>query len=204
MSRRRPARKIEPLERLRRYKERAKQLMDNELSKTGFDYGFKLHADAMGETYKLEVTSKEPRPDLLAGLLAISRQFINDDEPIHQSKVFHILQQGLTDDYLKGQLTKAMKVWKQVMKTDGIQLIYNGKELSPLYVTDMWINDTVHSYIRDPEKEAMLKHMQPYERAIMRTKFFECLQNAGQIIRYFHFVIRKALDEGLLDTSKMT
>jgi hypothetical protein len=97
-----------------------------------------------------------------------------------------------------------MKDWKQVMKTDGIQLIYNGKELSPLYVTDMWINDTVHSYIRDPEKEAMLKYMQPPERAIMRTKFFGCLHSAAQIIRYFHFVIRKALDEGLLDTSRAT
>jgi hypothetical protein len=96
MSRRRHPKQIEPLEQLRRYKERAEQLMENELSKTGFDYGFKLHADAMGETHKLEVTSKEPRPDLLAGLLTIFRQFINDDEPIHQSKVYHTLQQCLT------------------------------------------------------------------------------------------------------------
>ena len=66
---RRQQREIEPLEQLRRYKERAEQLMDNELSKTGFDYGFKIHVDAMTDIHKVEVSSKEPRADLLIGLL---------------------------------------------------------------------------------------------------------------------------------------
>lgn len=193
----------DPIEQLRKYKERVEQMMDNELSKTGFDYGFEIHYSTMEDDPGITVKSKEPRADLLIGLLVIFRQFINNDEIIQQSKVYHTLKQCLTDEYLKGELEKAMKDWKRVMKEDGMSLIYNGKELTPLYLTEMWINDTVHSSVHDPERAAILKHMQPQDRAIMRAKFFTCLQGACRVLVYFHFVITKALDKGLLDTSKM-
>src|SRR5207253_1835816 len=108
----------------------------------------------------------------------------------------------LTDDFLKGELAKARKDWNTILKQDAMHLNYNGKVLTPLFITDMWINDAVHSYVSDPEKAAILKHMTDLEKAVMRPKFFTCIHKAIHIINYVNSVVSKALDEGLIDTSK--
>jgi hypothetical protein len=194
--------KIDPLEQLRKYNNRVQLLKDNELLKTGLGGGYRMTFSTMGESPAMTVSSNEPRSDLLIGLLGVFRQFINNDEQINQYKVFNTLHLCLTDDHLKGELIKARVDWSKIMKSDGMGLIYNGQELTPLFVTDMWINDALHSDIDEPLKAAILKNMLPHERAPMRHKFFTCIANACLVIGYVDFVIRKALKEGLIDVTK--
>jgi hypothetical protein len=202
MSRKQP-KKIDPIEQLRKYSHRVKLLQENELSKTGFGGGFKMTFNTMGDSPTMAVSQTEPRNDLLIGFLGVFRQFINDNEQINQYKIFNTLHQCLTDDYLKGELIKARASWTKIMKTDGMSITYNGHELTPLFVTDMWINDALHSDIDEPLKAAILKNMRPHERAPMRYKFFLCITNACLVIGYVDFVITKALDEELLDFTKI-
>ncbi len=156
----------------------------------------------MGDKPEMTVSSNEPRSDLLIGFLGIFRQFVNDNEQINQYKVFNTLHQCLTDEHLKGELVKARAEWSEIMKADGMGLVYNGQELTPLFVTDMWINDALHSDIDEPLKAAILKNMLPHERAPMRYKFFLYLAKACRVIAYIDFVITKAFNEGLLNVTK--
>jgi hypothetical protein len=201
MSRKQP-KKIDPLEQLRVYQDRVQRLWDNELSKTGLGGGYTMAWNTMGEKPTMTVSQEEPRSDLLTGFLGVFRQFINNNEQINQFKVFSTLQLCLTDEHLKGELIKARADWSKIMKTDGMTLVYNGKELDPLFLTDMWINDALHSDMQEPLKAAILKNMLPHERPPMRYKFFLCVTNACDIIAYVDFIITKALKEGLIDVTK--
>ena len=201
MSKKQP-KKIDPLEQLRIYQDRVQRLKDNELLKTGLGGGYKLTFSTMGESPTITVSQNEPRNDLLTGLLGIFRQFINNDEQINQYRVFNTLHLCLTDDYLRGELIKARANWSEIMESDGMSLVYNDKELTPLFLTDMWINDALHSEIKEPLKAAILRNMLPHERAPMRYKFFLCVTYACQIIGYVDHVITKALKEGLIDVTR--
>jgi hypothetical protein len=196
------SKKIDPLEQLRKYGERVQRLKENELSKTGFGGGYKMTFSTMGQSPTMTVSQDEPRSDLLTGFLGVFRQFINEKEKINQYKIFKTLQLCLTDDYLKGELIKARGRWSEILKTDGMTLIYDGEELTPLFLTDMWINDALHSDINEPLKAAILKNMRPHERAPMRYKFFLCVERACRVIGYVDFVITKSLNEGLIDATK--
>lgn len=196
---RRQERELKPIEQLHIYKERVELLMENELSKTGFGGGCKI---TFTREQGIEVESNEPRSDLLIGFLGVFRQFINNDEPIYQNKIFNLLQLYLTDEHLKGELIKARQSWDELMARDMMSYERNGKDYSPLFITDMWTKDALHSYIRDPEKAALLKQLLPAEKAILRTRFFNCITKACSVINYVYIVITKAFDEGLLDFSQ--
>ncbi|MEK6288069.1 MAG: hypothetical protein AABO57_20300 [Acidobacteriota bacterium] len=201
MSRKQP-KKVDPLEQLHVYNDRVQRLKENELSTTGFGASFTLNFDNTGDNPSMTTTIQEPRRDLLTGFLGVFRQFINNNEQINQYKIFKTLHLCLTDEQLKSELVKARADWSRLMKGDGMSLIYNGKVLTPIFLTDMWINDALHSDIEEPEKEAILKHMLPHERGIMRVKFFNCVHNACRIIAYVDFVITKARAEGLIDVTR--
>jgi hypothetical protein len=193
---------MDPIEQLRLYRERANRLLENQLVKSGFDASSTIEFENTEAGPVLTVKMKEPPTELLTALLVVLRQFLNNDEPINQNRVFNTLELHLTDDSLRGELRKARKHWNEMLREDAMRLVYNEKELSPEFITDMWINDTVHSYIRDPQKAEILQHMLPHERAIMRAKFFACVNNAIQIVNFVQYAVSRALDEDLIDLTR--
>lgn len=174
----RQQREMEPEEQLRLFQDRAKKLLDNPLIQNGFDASSSIEMNNMNEDPVITVTMKEPPEVFMIALLTILRQFMNNDEPIYMNKIFNTLHQCLIDDFLKGELLKARQHWKQMLEQDTIKFIRDEKELTPHFLTDMWINDAVHSYIRDAEKAEVLRTMNPLEQAVMRGKFFACVNNA--------------------------
>jgi hypothetical protein len=199
---RKQQKKIDPTEQLRVYNDRVQRLRNNHLSTTGFGASFTWSFDNTGEQTETTVSLQEPRDDLLTGYLGVFRQFINNNEQINQYKIFNTLQVCLTDEHIKGELVKARAAWSEMLQSDGMTLTLNGKLLTPIFLTDMWINDSLHSDIEEADKEEILKIMEPAERGIMRMKFFQCVQNAYGIITFVDAVITMARNEGLIDVTR--
>ena len=84
-------------------------------------------------------------------------QFISNNEPVFLYKIYNLCQKHLINDKLKEYLIKSREAWKQAQKSTGIILKYNERELTPEYITDLWING--YYFHSDINKLHILNHL---------------------------------------------
>lgn len=206
---------IHPKDQLGLYLDRAEILRRTRLANTEFSYGVKYTWNCLSGPPSFNASSPpEPDSDDLRSYLVIFRQFFNNDEPIFQNKIYKLLDQCLTSGQLRDYLHQSRESWKRALREEGIPVNYtlkgrdgsvliDQKDLTPEFVTDLYINEAVHSYIRNEEKRLLLKYMLPHERLLTRTTMFQFLGAASQEIANTRFIITMALRESHLDFSKL-
>lgn len=179
-------------EQLELYKARAEELRHTYLIRRCFNPSITIKWDRM---QGLRFESKEPNEEHLRSFLITFRQFISNEEPVFLYRIHNLCQQYLTSDELKGYLVTARKAWKETQKNTGLKLIFSGHELTPEYVTDLWINGFY--FHNDQKKRSILKSLLPHERMFVRNQFLNFLMEGTRQVLYLSNIITYALKEDL-------
>jgi hypothetical protein len=174
------------------YRARAEELINSRLLREGFNPGFTI---SWNRIQGLRFSSKEPDETCLRSFLITFRQFVTEREPVFIFKIYNICQKHLTGDKLKEYLFKSRKAWINSLKTTGIMLVYNNREMSPESINDLWING--YYFHSDERKYLFLRSLLPYERMLIRSIFLNFLLDATKQVLYINNIIKAGLNEGL-------
>lgn len=139
--------------------------------------------------------SQQPDEALLRSFLLTFRQFISHDEPIYLNKIFNVCHKYLTSDELKAHLIKAREGWQKQLKEGQMHFTYNDKEITPEYITDLWINGFY--FHNDPRKWRALQSILPHEHLITKHFFLMHLSSATRHVLYVAHIVKIALRENL-------
>lgn len=178
---------------LKLFRARAEELRNTRLIREGFNPGITINWNKM---QGLRFKSREPDEENLRSFLLTFRQFISNNEPVFLYKIYNLCQKHLINDKLKEYLIKSREAWKQAQKSTGIILKYNERELTPEYITDLWING--YYFHSDINKLHILNHLLPHERMLIKNQFLNFLLDAARQVIYVSNIINVALKEGLL------
>lgn len=184
--------KMNIIDQLHLYRARATQLRNSRLIKEGFNPGLTINWNKM---QGLRFISKEPDETSLRSFLLTFRQFVSEKEPVCVNRIFNLCHRHLISDKLKEYLIKSRRAWKNSLKGTGIMLIYNKRELTPEFITDLWING--YYFHSDPKKLTILNKILPHERMLIRFQFLNFLLDATKQVLYVDNIINVALKEGL-------
>jgi len=173
------------------FRAKAEELRNTRLIRESFNPGITIKWNRM---QGLRFKSREPNEENLRSFLLTFRQFILDDEPVFLYRIYNLCQKHLTSDKLKNYLSKSREIWKQSLKSADVTLIYNRRELTPEYITDLWINGFYfHS---DMNKLRILNQLFPHERILVKNQFLNFLLYATRQVLYVDNIIKVALKEG--------
>lgn len=184
------------IEQLKLYRARVEELTDTRLIRNGLNPGITISWDRMSG---LQFKSREPDEEDLRSFLLTFRQFVSDKEPVFLNKIYNICQRDIRSDKLKVRLSESRAAWKLAQKRSGLKLIFNGRELTPEYVTDLWING--YYFHNDEAKISKLKSLLPHEKMLVRNQFLNFLVDATRQAFYIGNIITVALKEGLLKSN---
>lgn len=138
---------------------------------------------------------KQPAEDDLKAYLLTFRQFVLNDEPVFLYRIYNLCMRHLTSAKLKNYLKTSRKIWKDIHKKVGIELVFNKKTLTPEFVTDLWING--YYFHNDEKKAKLLKSLILHERLFVRSKFLDFLIEATNQVVYVNDVITVAFRDSL-------
>lgn len=88
----------------------------------------------------MSIGCSQPDEDDLRSFLTIFRKFISQESPIYIYKIFNLCQQHIMDDNIKHDLAEARRGWGNQLKYGFMKLTFNGKDLAPEFLNDLWIN----------------------------------------------------------------
>ena len=180
------------IEQLKLFNARSEELRNTRLIRNGFNPAISIQWNNM---QGLRFNSREPDEDDLRSFLITFRQFISVKEPVFLYIIYQLCQLHLISDELKGCLIKSREAWKKAQKNTGIKLTINGLELTPEYVTDLWING--YYFHNNSKKMFELKRLLPQESMLVRNHFLNFLVDATRQILYVSNIITIALKEDL-------
>lgn len=180
------------IDQLHLYRARAMELRNSQIIRKGFNPGITINWNKM---QGLRFISKQPDETSLKAFLMTFRHFISQKEPIFINKVYNLCQKYLISDKLKEYLVKSRKVWKNSLKSTGIIMVYNKRELTPEFITDLWING--YYFHSDLKKLTILNRILPHERMLIRFQFLNFLLDATRQVLYVDNIIKVALRENL-------
>ena len=171
---------------------RVDELRNTRLIRKGFNPGITISWRRM---QGMRFQSQGPDEEDLRSFLLTFRQFISNDEPVFLNRIYNLCQRCITSEQMKGYLIKSREAWKQAHRSSGIKLIFNKRELTPEFVTDLWING--YYFHNDARKVSMLKRLLPHESMLVRNQFLNYLVDATRHVLYVGNVITVALKENL-------
>lgn len=175
------------------FNHKAEELKRTRLLKNGFNPSITIDYEKM-KGVRFDV--HEPDEDDLRSFLILFRQFFLKNEPIFLNSIYTICHQNFTSQKIKEDLIEAKKIWKKSLKSFGLVYIFNGQELTPEYITDLWING--YYFHNDQEKVALLKRLRLVQ-PIVRYYFFHHLVEGTKQVLYLSNIITFARKEGLLN-----
>lgn len=183
------------LDQLELYRVRVEELKRTRLIRRGFNPAITIKWEKMqGLRFKPE----EPDEDDLRSFLITFRQFIAKREPVFLYHIYNLCQKHLTSNKLKDFLIKSRKIWREIDTNTGMKLVYNGRQLTPEYVTDLWING--YYFHNDSEKMSILKSLLPHENMFIKHQFLSFLVEATRQVIYVGNIITVAIKEKMLKT----
>jgi hypothetical protein len=97
--------------------------------------------------------------------------------------VYNVCEQHISSDELKAFLRDAREHWKKSQRSQGIAWTLNGKELTPAYVADLWING--HYFHSDVDKLQELRQLQSGGFGLERFTFVGFV---GDVLRQVLYV----------------
>ncbi len=140
--------------------------------------------------------SIEPDRDLLTSYLLQFRKFISDGEPIFIGYIFGLCHEHLTNDEFKGAIRHCQQGWRNAVEENGVKLIFDGKQITPEYLGDLWING--HYFHDDPDKLSELERYVSRSFLFARHEFIAYVVTATNVIGRTGTIVRMALRDGAL------
>ncbi|HDZ01485.1 MAG TPA: hypothetical protein ENH52_08490 [Nitrospirae bacterium] len=167
------------------------ELRQTKIVKDGFNSSITIKYEA---EKGLHFQSVHPDEEYFRSFLLTFRKFVSEKEPIYLYRIYNICQQYLTNEKDKEYLVKSRNIWKDTLKSSGLKLILNGREMSPEVVTDLWING--YYFHDDIEKVNALNGMLPHERMLIKNQFENFIIEAVRVVLHVGNVVTDSLKEG--------
>lgn len=182
---------MNPVEQLRYFCYEADKLRQEPLVRKGWDNSFTLNFD---RTRGLSMALRQPEELEFRSLLLALRRFVAAGEPVFLDRIYNLCERHITSDHLRDLFRDARQKWKQAQRSSGMKLIHNGRELTPPYVADLWING--HYFHSDPEKLRELRLISTF--GLDRFAFVGFVGDTLQQTMYLDNVIRHAFQDRAL------
>jgi hypothetical protein len=88
-------------------------------------------------------------------------------------------------------------MWKQMHKACGVKLTLNGRDITPEYVADLWVNG--YYFHSDPDKRNALTGLLSDAGLMVRFTFLNFLVEGTRQVLYVRNMIGIAQREALID-----
>lgn len=179
-------------EKLKLFVRKADEMQNTRLIQKGFSIQQKIYGER-GRPVEFNLT--QPEESDLKDYLVSFRHFISEKEDIHLNRILSICHRRLTSDEMKQNLAQARQSFEQIKQHNGSSFHMNGHELTPLQVTDMYLNGKY--FHNDLEHQHQLDSLLPFEADLLRFRFLDFVINASKIIAYVRNVVIHAFQEDL-------
>jgi len=124
-------------ETLELYLARHSEILDTRLIRSGYNPSFTLNWNYLEG---MKIGGSEPNQDDLRSFLTIYRKFISQESPFFINKIFNLCQQHLLSEQMKNDLVGVRSKWSNELKYGFMGLKIDGRDLSPGFLCDLWIN----------------------------------------------------------------
>jgi hypothetical protein len=183
---------VEDSDRLGLFVQKARELADTRLLRSGFQSTFSINWDRVaGTTFGLSEVDED---DLRSCLLSL-RQFVAPGESINLLAIYNVCQRRLRSDHLKAQLIAARQAWKKCQYDIGMKIVFDDGEWSPELVADLWING--HYFHSDSNKRLRLTALIPVQTMLARQVFLAYISDAIRTTMFTANVVDVGLRDGL-------
>src|ERR671931_2437787 len=183
--------------RLELFRDRAEELRHTRLLQSGFHPGVSIHGHCLEEgegPWELSFVPHELDADNLRSCVTIFRPFISQDEPVYLLSIYNLCHQYLTHEQFKTYLAKSREIFARECKSSCIVLNLNEQEMTPAYVSDLWINGYYFHY--DEQIALFLRRLAPVDQILVKNQFLFFLVGAITQVLYVDDVIHTSLTEG--------
>lgn len=182
------------------FKEEVEKIRNTRIAKNkGLKEGLTLKfTDDGKQTWNIE----EPDEDEFRSFLLIFRIFIRRESPIKIGLIYDDLTNGLKDEKLKSELVEAKKKWEQLQEIYDLKLTHEGRHITPERITNLYINAKFfHPENRNKRKK--LENLDPFVEKLYKHNFYGYVIWACIHALYLDSVIKKAIDEDLLNNNPL-
>lgn len=149
------------------FKERATQLNCSRLVQNNFKSLFEINYDI--KTGKTSLHANNPDEEDLKSFLIDFRHFISKKEPVFINRIYNICQKYLICSHVKRVAAESYKNWKEYYKNKYLKFMFDGKILSPEYVTNLWINGIY--FHNDESKRIEIDKLIPIGKSVFKKRF---------------------------------
>jgi hypothetical protein len=188
------------VQRLELFRERAEELRQTRFLRDTLagDYELKIEARLIPSTldeYETAFSISEFDSEDLRSFLTLFRRFFFKNDPvINLSSIYNVCYQNLKNEQYKAFLVKSREIANYVLKTSCFHLRINEQDMTPEYVSEVWINGY---YFHDNiDHLNFLKTLPPPGSIVLHTYFFDYLRDMTKQILYTSNVVNAALNEG--------
>lgn len=157
--------------------------------------GYTLKYD---QTAGMSFESREPDEEDLRSFLLTFRRFVAQGDPVNIGRIHNIADRRVTSDDLRRHLREAREHWRRDVQVGGMSLVFNGKQISPEYVADLFING--HYFHDEPDKRAKLVSLtEPLEYLLVRHHFLNFIVDGARQVFYVANVLNIAIRDGVFE-----
>jgi len=158
----------------------------------GMENNFNISWVAAEQRLSMSVTDLDE--DDLRAFCTGYRKFISPDEPVFLRRIYNILDQRLTDDYVREQVLRSREAWKLAQQGAGISVTIDEQRITPEHVMNVFINGRV--FHMDSAARREFEHLWP--NPVTRFQMNNLIVEACKQLFFMRAVVRHALRDGLL------
>jgi hypothetical protein len=145
----------------------------------------------------LQWQSSEPAPDVLDSAILRLRPFILNDDPVFLYGIHNICRRRLRSDSLRVEVERIRAAWSKAQRSGGMALTIDEHDLSPEYVTNLWINGFY--FHTEPALRAELEQLVPEAMLLTRHLFLDYVYRALECVLGTAEIVRAGLASDLFD-----
>jgi hypothetical protein len=133
-------------QRLELFRERAEELRQAQFLKNTLVAGYELKIEAQlipgtQDQYETIFSFSPYDAEYLRSFLTLFRRFFLKNDPVvNLFAIYNLCQQHLVNEQYKAYLSKSRHIAVYALKTSGFHLNINERDMTPEFISDVWIN----------------------------------------------------------------
>ena len=144
----------------------------------------------------VSVTRTEPDEMLLTSILPTLRKFLLERDDHQLTGVHKLAIRHIEDPELVHAIESAKVAYQRERDGFGVKININGKDVTPEYAADLWINGVyLHSNLKEEEELRSLTGVAPH---VVRYFFLDFMVELTKNAIWTGSVLREALDRGVV------
>lgn len=192
---------ISPSERIELFLRCVKELQDRRFVHEGLtQFNFQIKYDE--KLQRLETKLQEADQEDFRSFLLTFRKLISNNEEVNVDRVLNICIEFIKNEQqeLREVLKELKTVWGYGYRNGFVQMQQGGRNLTPEYVLDLWING---SYFHDdPDKRQQLIELMKNDLPSVKIQLLWSLPILTRIILHVGALVSQALEDKSFDFSK--